>query len=89
MKKKKGFVLRNICGENVIVAEGMNNIDFSNIVSMNVSAAYLWGSLGDEEFSVDDVAELLLREYEVNPEAARKDAREIVDKWIEAGIVEP
>ena len=26
MKQKTGFVLRNICGENIIVAEGKENI---------------------------------------------------------------
>ena len=42
MKTKKGFRLRIICGENVVVAEGIENIDFSKIISMNESAAYLW-----------------------------------------------
>ena len=35
MKAKKGFNLRNVCGEQIIVAEGKENIDFSNIISMN------------------------------------------------------
>ena len=35
MKIKKGFVLRDICGENIIVAEGKENIDFTKIISMN------------------------------------------------------
>ena len=42
MKTKKGFNIRNVCGENIIVAEGKENIDFSNIISMNESSAYLW-----------------------------------------------
>ena len=42
MKTKKGFVLRNVCGENIIVAEGKENIDFTKIISMNETAAYLW-----------------------------------------------
>ena len=42
MKIKKGFVLRDICGENIIVAEGKENIDFTKIISMNESAALLW-----------------------------------------------
>ena len=40
MKTKKGFNLRTICGENIIVAEGVENIDFSRIISMNESAAF-------------------------------------------------
>lgn len=40
MKVKSGFNLRNVCGEEIIVAEGEENIDFSNIVSMNESSIY-------------------------------------------------
>ena len=42
MKAKNGFNLRTVCGENILVAEGEENIDFSNIISMNESSAYLW-----------------------------------------------
>ena len=39
MKAKNGFNLRTVCGENILVAEGEENIDFSNIISMNDSSA--------------------------------------------------
>ena len=45
MKAKNGFNLRTVCGENILVAEGEENIDFSNIISMNESSAYLWNSI--------------------------------------------
>ncbi len=42
MKAKPGFNLRVVCGENIIVAEGEENIDFSNIISMKERSAFLW-----------------------------------------------
>ena len=42
MRKKKGFELRDVCGEHVIMAYGMENIDFSKISSLNETAAFLW-----------------------------------------------
>ena len=42
MRKKKGFELRDVCGEHVIMAYGMENIDFSKIISLNETAAFLW-----------------------------------------------
>ena len=51
MKAKQGFKLRNICGEYIIVAEGESNIDFSNIISMNETSAYLWENIQGKEFS--------------------------------------
>lgn len=88
MKKKKGFNLRNVCGENVIVAEGYENIDFSKIISMNESAAYAWKNIGDGEFTAEDVATLLQKEYDVDAETAQKDAETLTKKWQEAGIIE-
>ena len=48
MRKKPGFNLRDVCGEQIVVAEGKENIDFSNIISMNETSAFLWEALGDK-----------------------------------------
>jgi len=88
MKIKKGFRLRSVCGENVVVAEGIENIDFSRIISMNDSAAYLWNNVQETSFDVESLTKLLLEEYEVDEATARHDAGQIIDKWLEAGIIE-
>lgn len=88
MKTKKGFRLRSICGENVIVAEGIENIDFSKIISMNESAAYLWQKVADSNFTIDDLTRLLCEEYEVDEALAKRDAETVAGQWKEAGIVE-
>ena len=53
MKTKKGFNLRTVCGENIIVAEGLDNIDFSRIINLNESAAFLWKNIQEKDFDVD------------------------------------
>jgi len=88
MKTKKGFRLRTVCGENIIVAEGIENIDFSRIISMNEPSAYLWQKVQDREFDEDLLTSLLLEEYEVDEATARRDVETLVQKWFEAGIIE-
>lgn len=88
MRKKKGFNLRTICGEQIIVAEGRENIDFSKIISMNESSAYLWQAVADKEFTAKDMARLLTEEYEVDDKTALNDAEAVAKQWVEAGIVE-
>lgn len=88
MKAKKGFSLRNICGENVVIAGGIENIDFSKIISMNESASYLWQQIGDKDFTVDDLADYLCQEYEVDQATALADAKTVVEQWRDAGIIE-
>lgn len=88
MKAKTGFNLRNVCGEQVIVAEGRENIDFSNIISMNETSAYLWNAIQGKDFTVDDLVKLLTQEYDVDEQTARKDAEALANQWLEAGICE-
>ena len=42
MRIKKGFILRKICGQSVISGEGTANVNFSKLVSLNETAAYLF-----------------------------------------------
>ena len=86
MKLKNGFGLRDICGEKVLVAEGLENIDFSKIVALNETSAYLWEKLEGKSFEVKDMVELLLAEYDVTAETAEKDCAELAQKWIDAGL---
>lgn len=88
MKAKNGFNLRTVCGENILVAEGEENIDFSNIISMNESSAYLWNSIHGKDFEVKDLVDLLIEMYEVDEETATRDARLLVDQWKQAEIIE-
>ena len=89
MKVKNGFNLREVCGEHIIVAEGDENIDFSNIISMNESSAYLWEEVQKmDSFTVDNLVELICSQYEIDEDTARKDAIILVAQWGTAGIIE-
>ncbi len=94
MKTKPGFCIHNICGENMLVAEGQENMDFTNIISMNESSAFLWNEVQGKDFTVDDLAQLLTDNYQIDDntplplETALADAREIVSQWKGCGIIE-
>ena len=87
MKKKNGFNLRTVCGEKIIVAEGKENIDFSNIIVLNESAAYLWEKVSDNEFTAEEMAKWLTEEYDIDDETAKRDANTLAKQWMEAGII--
>ncbi len=81
-------MLRTVCGENVIVGEGLGTIDFGKLISLNETAAWLWkkaGEMGD--FSIDSLTEALCNEYEVSREQARTDVEKMVAQWQEIGII--
>ena len=88
MKAKEGFTLKKICGESIIVPEGKSNVDFTKIISMNESSAYLWEHTTGKEFSAETLADLLTQEYDIDKETALSDADAVMKQWQEAGIIE-
>jgi hypothetical protein len=88
MKIKKGFELRTVCKENIIVAFGEENIDFSKVISLNESAALMWRAVLGKDFSAEDMADALMQEYEVDRETALKDAQTMLQQWLEVGLIE-
>lgn len=88
MKIKNGFVLRTICGQNVISGEGLNQVNFSKLVSLNDTAAYLWKEVEGKEFDAGTLKDLLLDRYDVSEEVAMRDSEALVGKWLEMGLLE-
>ena len=89
MKIKKGFELQVVCGEYLVVAAGEENVNFSKIIILNESAAYLWNNLVEKEaFTIDDMTALLLNEYDVEESIAREDCELIAERWKEMELAE-
>ncbi len=88
MKVKPGFQLRDVCGEFVVVAHGLDNIDFSQIIHLNESAATIWQAVQDKDFTLEDMAKALTNEYDVEADRALADATLLAQQWKEIGIVE-
>lgn len=88
MRTKKSFTIRSLGREFILTPEGSSQVNFNKLVSLNATAAYLWQSVVDKEFTAQDLADLLLEKYEVAPEVALADSEAIMAKWLEAGIAE-
>ena len=88
MRIKNGFEVRNICGENIILAHGVENIDFTKVITLNESAEFIWSKMVDKDFTEEDMVDVLLSEYEVEKSQAEADVKALVASWKEAGLVE-
>lgn len=89
MKIKEGFEIQNVCGEYIVVPTGAENVDYSKIISLNETAAYLWnGVAGKESFTTDDMVQLLLEEYDVEENIALEDCELIIARWREMELLE-
>ena len=88
MKIKKDFKLREICGEYVVTAEGMQAVDFTKLISLNETAAFLWKAAEKQgEFTVASLAQALCDEYDVVMAQAEKDCEAIIAHWQKEGLL--
>ena len=87
MKINQGFELREMCGEHIVIGTGVENIDFSKVISLNESAAWLWKEVEGKDFTPETMAALLVEQYEVDADVALADAKALTNQWVSVGIV--
>jgi hypothetical protein len=87
MKTIKGFRLRELGGDYILIGESAELVNFDRIITFNEVAAYLWQQVNGKEFDVETLTQLLLAEYEVSEDIAREDAQATIEDWKEIGII--
>ena len=88
MRLKKGFVLRNVCGGNVIIGEGGNAINYGQLLTLNETAAFLWNEAAKGDFTPESLTISLCKEYEVEADEARHDVDDIIFLWQQEGVID-
>lgn len=89
MRLNPDYVLRTVAGEALLVAEGVEKVDFNNMISLNGPAAWLWEKARDDggEFDEAMLVEWLTGEYEVDDAAAAADVHRVVAVWRQCGVI--
>ena len=80
--------MRPLGKEFILVAEGLDAVDFSRMISMNETAAYLWKEVEGKDFDADVLVDLLMAEYDITQEVATRDVESLLQTWKDANIIE-
>ena len=88
MRTKRDLVLRPLGDQFILVAEGNAVADFTQMVSMNASSAYLWDAVEGKDFELATLVDLLVEAYGIPKNQAEHDAAAVLDDWKRIGIVE-
>lgn len=83
----KDFVLRKVCGLNVVMPTGLKVKDFGGALNLNDTAAMIFEQLQDGK-TVEETAAALVAEYDVTPEKALADVRKTIELLREAVVVD-
>lgn len=87
MKIKKGFILREVGGESVVVPVGELSKTFHGMINLNATGAFLW-KFFTEEHSVEEGVDALCAEYEVEKDRALADVERFADVLTKNGFTE-
>ena len=80
--------MREIAGENVVIMQGRQGTDMTQIITLNDSALVLWNALQGQEFTFEDAARVLVQNFEVESAVALRDAESWVARMAECGLIE-
>ncbi|MBQ9544170.1 MAG: PqqD family protein [Clostridia bacterium] len=82
-KLKKGFVLRKVAGQTLVVATGEASKDFHGMIKLNESAEVIWKELAAGK-SDKEIADRLMEVYAEDDDFDRKRAEEETAKFLKA-----
>ena len=87
MQIKKGFVIRSVGGENVVVPVGEMSKTFHGMINLNETGAFMW-EFFTEEHTLEEGVSALLSEYEVEENVARADVEKFMNTVMKNGFAE-
>lgn len=86
MKIKEGYILRSVAGNNIVVGVGAASVDFNGMININETGAFIW-KVFEKGATVDEAAELITKEYDIDSDTAKKDVAAFVEKLKEADLI--
>lgn len=87
MKIKSSFVLKQIAGSYIVVPLRERAMDFSGVIKLTESGAFLWNILA-EGAERDELVAALLKEYDVDDAVASRDVDRFITELREADLIE-
>ncbi|MBR6571157.1 MAG: PqqD family protein [Clostridia bacterium] len=79
LRTKKGFILRKMLNEHIVVAVGEASLGFNGMIRLNATGAFLWETL-EKGATEETLAQKLLERFEDLSEAeAKADLTEFLD----------
>ena len=86
MKLKKDFILREIMGDVVLVPINQSTSQFNGLITVNELGKFIWENI-EKVQDENDLLQLILDEYEVDRDVAKKDLDEFLQVLKDMDII--
>ncbi len=88
MKFDPSFELRNVCGENILIATGLKNINFSNLINLNETAVDIYKAFNGRDFELSEIADFIEEHYDgASREQIEDDLHKLFEQLLADGVV--
>lgn len=88
MKPKSNLRLRKIGRQYMIVNTRQENVDLSDVFTLNETAAGLWQQMIQGTIVPEELADWLCEIYEVDRETALQDVKKQLAQWKAYGLID-
>lgn len=87
MKLNPSLQMRRIGSKHVIVRAVDGDINLTDVISLNETAAGLWERFRGKDFTEKEMVEWLCGEYDVESSVAEADVHNLLGIWTEYGMI--
>lgn len=88
MKINENYVLQEVADENIIIPVGEAADKLHGIIKLNITGAYLWKLLSQDDLSTEELTEKMITEFSVDEGTAKEDISMFVKQLSEYGCFE-
>lgn len=88
MKIKDNFELKEIADRIVAIPTNENVVDFSSVIMLNETSAFLWNLLKENDMTKEELVKSLLSEYDADEKTALSDVSEFIEELKKAEVLE-
>ncbi|MCH5170875.1 MAG: PqqD family protein [Oscillospiraceae bacterium] len=87
MKIKDGYILKNVAGENIVIATGEARLSFNGIITFNEVGAEVFTRL-DGTRSIKQIVDEIALLYNAPKDVIEKDINKLIEKMRNHGLIE-
>ncbi len=87
MKLNPSLQMRRLGSKWVIVRTVDGDVNLTDVISLNETAARLWERFSGAEFTEEEMVDWLCGEYEVEAQVAKEDIHKLLKIWEEYGML--
>ncbi|MDD6254186.1 MAG: PqqD family protein [Candidatus Cryptobacteroides sp.] len=87
MRLDNSLRLRKMGRRYMIVRDDGDNVNMTDVFTLNDTAAALWQEFSGKEFSAEDMCSYLVDNYEVDAEVALRDVNALIEEWRRFGLL--